>query len=377
MAKRDYYEVLGVAREATVEEVKLSYKKLARKYHPDVADDKADAEVRFREINEAYSVLSDQEKRAHYDRFGHVDPGAGASSYGGGGAGFGFDIEDIFESMFGMGRGQRGGGPNRAQRGSDIEHTLELTLEEVFSGVERELSVSSYQECSTCHGSRSKPGTKVETCVTCHGQGQVRQVSRVSFAQMSRIIPCPSCGGQGRIIIDPCEDCKGQGTIMRKKRVQVKVPPGVEEGQYIRMGGQGHAGSNGGPAGDLYVVLSIKPHDVFQRDGDDLSVQHKITFTEAALGASVDVPTLEGPVSIKVPSGTQSHTTFKLRGKGLANPRTLARGDLHVQVLVMVPTQLNDKQKNLLREYAGAGSEEAQGSHEKSWFGRIMDAILP
>jgi molecular chaperone DnaJ len=373
--KRDYYEVLGVSRTATIDEIKISYKKLARKYHPDVAEDKAEAEVKFREINEAYGVLCDDEKRAHYDRFGHQMP---ASSGFGGGSPFGdvFDLGDIFESVFGMGGGGGRGG-HRPQRGSDVKARLELTLEDVFKGIEQELTVPTDQECPSCHGSRAKAGTKPATCSQCHGTGQVRAVARTPFGQIIRTAPCAACAGQGKVVSEHCDECKGQGYVHKKKRVQVKVPPGVEDGNYIRMSGLGHAGANGGPPGDLFVVLEVKPHDIFARDGDDLFIDKPVAFTEAALGAEVEVPLLDGgTLRLKIPSGTQSHTVFKIRGKGLPNPRQMGRGDLHVRAVVMVPTQLNDKQKTLLKEYAEAGSQEAQGSNGKGWFGKIMDAIL-
>ncbi|MBM3463200.1 MAG: molecular chaperone DnaJ [Armatimonadetes bacterium] len=373
--KRDYYEVLRVERSASIEEIKLSYKKLARTYHPDVAENKADAEIHFREINEAYSVLSDHDKRAHYDRFGHAPPsGGGFGGFGGSPFGDMFDLGDIFESVFGMG-GMRGG-PNRPQRGQDIKETLQLTLEQVFTGTERELTVNTYQDCSTCNGTRSKPGTKPTACGQCGGAGQVKAVTRTPFGQVIRTAPCVACSGQGQTITDPCEDCKGAGHVFRKKRVNVKVPPGVDSGNYIRMSGLGDAGTNGGPPGDLFVVLEVKGHEVYQREGDDLFLEKAVTFTDAALGTEVEIPTLEGPTRIKIPAGMQSHTTFKVRGKGLPSARTRARGDLHARVIVMVPTHLNEKQKQLLKEYAGAGSQEAQGSNGRSWFGRIMDAIL-
>lgn len=378
VAKNDYYETLGVRRDATLEEIKLAYKKLARSYHPDVADDKAGAEVLFRQINEAYAVLSDDEKRTMYDRYGTVE-GVGASPFGGspfGGFGGGmFDLSDIFESVFaGVGGGGRGG--RRPQRGQDLKETLELILEEVLTGVEKELHVNTYDECGACRGTGAKAGTAPQTCGACGGIGQVKHVMRTQFGQIVRTAPCAACAGHGRVITEPCGDCKGKGHVFHKKRATVKVPPGVEEGNYIRLAGLGDAGINGGPPGDLFVVLQIKPHDVFAREGDDLNVDKPIFFTEAALGSEIEVPTLEGVnTKIHVPPGTQSHTTFKIRGKGLPNTRGARRGDLHVRVVVMVPTQLNEKQKQLLREYAEAGSQEAHG-HDRGWLGRIMDAIL-
>lgn len=377
LAKKDYYEVLGVQRECTLDEIKLAYKKLARKYHPDVADDKADAEIRFREINEAYAVLSDSEKRARYDRFGTADGpagGFGGNPFGGFGGGF-MDLSDIFESVFNMGGGGRGG--RRPQRGQDLKESLELTLEEVLTGVEKDLQVSSYDECADCQGSGARAGTSPRVCEECRGSGTVKHVITTGFGQVVRSGACVKCGGQGRVISDPCASCGGKGHALHKKRVLVKVPAGVEEGNYIRLTGLGDAGANGGPPGDLFVVLEIKAHEGFTREGDDLHVDRMITFTDAALGTSLEVKTLDGTSQpIKIPPGTQSHTVQRIRGKGLPNTRNGRRGDLQVRIVVMVPTQLNDKQKQLLREYAGAGSQEAHGHDGRSWFGRIVDAIL-
>ena len=376
MAKKDYYEILGVQRECTIEEIKLSYKKLARKYHPDVAEDKAEAEVRFREINEAYSVLADDKKRATYDRYGTVSgPAAdfGGSPFGGFGFG-GVDLSDILEQVF---MGGRGGGGRRARRGEDHEEILDLTLEDVLNGVDKEMEVSVYDECTRCQGSGAESGTEPRTCDECRGSGAVRHVVTSPFGQVVRTVACVKCAGRGSVITTPCSECKGHGHAMHRKRVSLKVPPGVDDGNYIRMAGLGDAGSNGGPHGDLIVFLRVKPHDVFRREREDLFLERPITFTDAALGSEIEVPTLEVPAAkIKVPAGTQSHTTFKIRGKGLPRGRGGSRGDLQVRVVVMVPTQLNDKQKQLLREYGAAGSQEAHGHHERGWFGRIVDAIL-
>jgi molecular chaperone DnaJ len=375
--KRDYYEVLGVSKDASTDQIKGAFKKLARTYHPDVAQDKAEAEIKFREINEAYSVLSDSDKRSHYDRFGHqAPPGAGGF---GGGSPFGdmFDLGDIFESVFGGMGGGGGRGGNRPTRGDDVKMSLELTLEEVFKGCERQLEVEIEAQCSTCKGSRCKPGSRPATCSQCQGTGQLKSVARTPFGQVVRSSPCLACRGQGQTVTDPCTECRGEGLVEERKKVSVKVPAGVDSGNYIRMTGYGNAGSLGGPPGDLYVELLVKPHEVFHREGDDLAVDKLITFTDAALGAEVEVPTLEGPSRLKVPHGTQSHTVFKVRGKGLPSMRRAgARGDLHVRAIVMVPTHLNDKQKSILQTYAAAGSQDAQLQSGKGWLGRIMDAIL-
>lgn len=378
MSTRDYYEILGVERSSTIEDIKLAYKKLARKYHPDVADDKAEAEVKFREINEAYSVLSDAEKRETYDRYGRVDGAGqgpfGGNPFGGGFGGFG-DLGDLLESFFGGGGGGRGG--RRPQRGQDIKETLELTLEEVLSGVEKELQVNPVTVCGGCQGSGAASGSAPQACGECRGTGTIKHVVSTGFGQVVRTGACVRCGGRGRVIADPCTDCKGQGHVLTKKRVTVKVPPGVSEGDYIRMTGLGDAGANGGPPGDLYVVLEVKPHEVFHREGSDLHLDRPITFTDAALGAEIEVGTLEGvQTRIKIPAGTQTHSTFKIRGKGLPSARGGRRGDLQVRVVVMVPTQLNEKQKQLLRDYGSAGSQEAHGHNGRSWFGRIYDAIV-
>ncbi|HEY4002965.1 MAG TPA: molecular chaperone DnaJ [Candidatus Xenobia bacterium] len=369
--KRDYYEVLGVLKECTQEEIKVAYRKLARTNHPDVAENRAEAEVKFREINEAYSVLSDENKRAHYDRFGHQMPA-------GGGPGDGFGdlfggLGDLFDVFFSGGGGQRGG-PNRPQRGSDLRQFIEITLEESFGGVEREIKYNSFALCGTCKGTRAKAGSKPETCPHCNGTGQIRQVVRTAFGQMVRTGACAACGGRGQMLKDLCDTCGGKGAVPTDRTVSVKIPPGVDSGQMIRMEGLGNAGMNGGPAGDLYLVITVKPHAHLNREGDDLFLLRRIVFTDAALGTEIEIETLEGKSKLKIPAGTQSGTVFKVRGKGMPVLQGYGRGDLHVEINVMVPTKLNDKQRKMLKEFAGAGSQEAE--EHKGFFQKVLDAIL-
>ncbi len=338
-----------------------------------MAENRAEAEVHFREINEAYSVLGDEQKRAHYDRFGHQVPGGGP---GGAGADFGDmfgGLGDLFDAFFGGGGGGRAN-PNRPQRGGDLRQFLEVTLEEAFTGVEREIKVSMAVTCTTCKGSRAKAGTSPETCPHCRGTGQLRQVVRTTFGQMVRTGVCAACAGTGQVIKEPCDACDGKGRIADERKVTVKIPPGIDTGQMIRMEGLGNAGTLGGPPGDLYLVITVKPHPHVNREGDNLFLNRRITFTEAALGSEIEVDTLEGTSRLKVPAGTQSGTVFKIRGKGMPVLQGYGRGDLHVEINVMVPTSLNDKQKKLLKEFAGAGSQEAE--EHKGFFQRVLDAFL-
>ncbi|MHB2015811.1 MAG: molecular chaperone DnaJ [Candidatus Xenobia bacterium] len=377
--KRDYYEVLGVVRTATTDEIKQAYRKLAKAHHPDISENRSEAEVKFREINEAYAVLSDSDKRAHYDRFGHQQPGgmgAGGADFSGFGDIFGGlgDIFDMFFDMRGGGGGGGRGGRPRPQRGPDIRQMVEVTLEQAFAGAEIEVKIQPTQECTTCKGSRMKPGSSPETCRQCGGSGVVRQVVRTSFGQMVRTGACPVCNGQGQMIRDVCEACSGKGRTIVDRTLQVKVPPGVDTGQWIRIEGAGHAGALGGPPGDLYLAVNVKPHATITREGDDLFTQLRITFTDAALGSETEVKTLEGSIKLKVNAGTQSGQEFKVKGKGMPVLQGYGRGDLYVKIQVMTPTSLNDKQKKLLREFAAAGSQEAE--EHKGFFQKVLDAIL-
>lgn len=351
MSKRDYYEVLGLAKDASDEEIKKSYRRLAMKFHPDRNNGDKGAEDSFKEVKEAYEVLSDANKRAAYDRYGHnaFDPRAGgpngAGGFGGEGAGgFADAFGDIFSEIFGQGRG---GGRSNVYRGADLRYNMELTLEQAANGWATEIRVPAWEECGTCHGSGAKPGTQPKTCSTCGGHGSVRMSQGFFSVQQT----CPTCHGSGKEVSDPCTACHGQGRTKKNKTLEVNIPAGIDEGQRIRLAGKGEPGLNGGPAGDLYVEIHIKPHEIFQRDGDDLHTELPISFATAALGGDVEVPTLAGHATVTIPEGTQTGKTFRLRGKGVKGLRTGHMGDLYIHVTIETPVKLTDKQKKLLREF--------------------------
>ena len=349
--KRDFYEVLGVPKNASEDEIKKSYRKLAMKYHPDRNQGDASAEVKFKEAKEAYEMLSDAEKRAAYDQFGHagVDPnmrGPGAGGAGGAGfGGFGETFGDIFGDIFGQARRQQGGG-RQVFRGNDLSYAMEVTLEEAAAGKESEIRIPSYDECDTCHGTGAKAGTSPKTCGTCQGQGVVQM--RQGFFSVQQT--CPHCRGSGKIITDPCSPCHGQGKIKRQKTLEIKIPAGIDDGMRIRSTGNGEPGTNGGPPGDLFIEIRIKKHDVFQRDGDDLHCAVPISFTTAALGGEISVPTLSGEAAIDLPEGTQTGKQFRLRGKGIKGVRSSFPGDLYCHITVETPVKLTEHQRKLLRE---------------------------
>lgn len=347
--KRDYYEVLGVARGASEQEIKSSYRKLAMQFHPDRNPNNPDAEEKFKEATEAYAVLADGEKRALYDRFGH----AGVSNAGGGGfdASAFQDLTDIFGDFFGFGDIFGGGGRRRgrAQRGADLREDVNLEFEEAVFGTETKVVVRRHESCEECRGSGAAPGKAPVACRSCAGRGQVRY--QQGFFSIART--CPTCQGTGSVITDPCQKCKGEGRILRQKTVETKVPAGVEDGTRIRFNGLGEAGAFGGPAGDLYVVLHVKEHAFFERDGNDLHCVVPISFTQAALGAEIRVPTLEGEQILKVPDGTQSGTTLRLRGKGVPVLNGHGKGDLFVEVRIQTPGKLSKRQRELLQELEG------------------------
>jgi molecular chaperone DnaJ len=374
MAKRDFYETLGVAKNASDEEIKKAYRKLAMKFHPDRNPDSKQAEDKFKEAKEAYEMLSDPQKREAYDRFGHagVDPNVG----GGGGAGAGFSggfsdaFGDIFGDIFGGGGGRQRGGP-QVYRGADLRYNLDITLEQAANGFDTTIRVPSWDECDTCHGSGAKPGTSATTCGTCGGHGQVRMQQGFFSIQQT----CPKCHGSGKVIADPCSPCAGSGRVKRNKTLEVKIPAGIDDGMRIRSTGNGEPGMNGGPPGDLYVEIHIKQHAVFQRDGDDLHCEMPISFAKAALGGEIEVPTLSGKVSFSVPEGTQSGKTFRLRSKGVKGVRSGFPGDLFCHVVVETPIKLTDRQKDLLREFeqltAEGGAKHSPQS--KSWMDKVKE----
>ncbi len=363
MSKRDYYEVLGVSRTATTVEIKKAYRKLAMKYHPDRNSGK-EAEAKFKEAKEAYEVLCDEQKRAAFDQFGHagVDPSAGAGGGGFGGGSFSDIFGDMFGDIFGGVRGQ--GGP-RAQRGADMGYNLELSLEDAVKGTTVKIRIPTLERCDACGGSGAKKGSSPKTCSTCGGAGQVRMQQGFFIAQQT----CPTCHGKGTVVDDPCDVCHGQGRIKKHKTLSVDVPAGVDSGDRIRLAGEGEAGELGGPAGDLYVQVAVKKHPIFERDDANLYCEVPIAFTTAALGGELEVPTLEGKVSLKIPAGTQTHKLFRIRGKGVKPVRGGAVGDLLCRVVLETPIHLNAEQKALLEQLdqslQGGGSKHSPNAH--SW----------
>jgi molecular chaperone DnaJ len=384
MAKRDYYTTLGVNRDASEEDIKKSYRKLAMKHHPDRNPDDKASEEKFKEAKEAYEVLTNAKKRAAYDQFGHagVDPSvgfgaAGARGFGGqeGFGGFADAFGDIFGEIFG---GQAGGGRGRGNgvyRGADLRYNLELSLEEVARGTEAKIRIPTLEPCATCHGSGAKPGTQPKTCPACHGQGQVR-VSQGFFSIQQT---CPQCHGAGKIIPEPCATCGGAGRIKKHKTLSVKIPEGVDQDDRIRLTGEGEAGLNGGPSGDLYVVVSLKPHPVFQRENSDLHCEMPISFATAALGGEIEIPTLDGHAKIKIPTETQSGQVFRLRNKGIKAVRSSVHGDLYCHVAIETPVKLTGRQKELLREFETINGEDParHNPRAKNWLDRVREFFGP
>ncbi len=361
MAKRDYYEVIGVERNASEDEIKKAFRKLARQYHPDVNPGDKEAEEKFKEINEAYEILSDKEKRRRYDQFGHAgnDPNGfggfgGFEGFGGfGGADMG-GFGDIFDMFFGGG-GSRARGP---EKGADLRLELELEFSEAVFGVEKDIEIMRTEECPTCDGSGAKPGTTPSKCGSCHGTGQIKITQQTAFGHFQTVKTCNECGGTGQIISSPCPECHAKGRVRKKRTLNVNIPAGVDNGSRIRLNGEGEPGRRGGPPGDLYIYLQVKPHEIFERQGVNIHLELPITFVQAALGAELEVPTLEGKASLKIPEGTQSHTVFRLKGQGVPRLRGLGRGDLLVQVEIRTPQKLSEEQKELLREFAKTCRED-------------------
>ncbi|MBR3906234.1 MAG: molecular chaperone DnaJ [Clostridia bacterium] len=371
--KRDYYEVLGVQKNATADEIKKAYRKMAKECHPDLHPNDKEAEERFKELNEANEVLSDPDKRARYDQFGHEGPNMGG--FGGGAGGFGgFDfggmggMGDIFDQLFGgMGGGaQRRNGP---QQGNDLRYDLRISFEEAVFGCEKSFEFSRSENCDQCHGTGAKPGTQPQTCPVCKGTGQVR----VSGGFMVTVRACSHCGGTGKVIQEKCPGCSGAGRVRRRRTATVKVPAGIDNGQTIVMNGQGEPGRNGGPNGDLYISVTVRPHKLFKRDGLNLHLDLPISFTQAALGADIDVPTIDGKTtSFRIPEGTQNDTEFRIKGQGVQQLRSTYKGDLVLHIRVEVPRKLNEKQKDLLREF----EKETTGREyekQKSFLDKMKD----
>ena len=379
--KRDYYEVLGVSKDADAKEIKKAYRKLAMKYHPDKNPGDKAAEEKFKEINEAYEVLSDEEKRSTYDRFGHdglngqagFGGGQGFGGFGGSG-GFG-GFEDIFGDIFGSGFGGFGGsgGSSRRRgprRGADIRQSVTIKFEEAAFGKKIKVKINRSEECDECHGSGAKPGTTKKTCPTCHGSGTVQSVQRTPFGNIASQRTCSTCNGEGEINDSPCNKCHGKGSVRKTKTIEVDIPAGIDDGQMIKLSGQGEVGEKGGPRGDLYIVVNVQKHEIFTREGYDVYIEMPIRFTQAALGDKLEVPTLDGKVSYNLPEGTQTGTVFRLREKGIPKLRSNSRGDQYVKVIIDTPKKLNDEQKELLRKF-----DESCGNkvHEKqrSWKSKI------
>lgn len=376
LAQRDYYEVLGVPRNATEADIKKAFRTLARKYHPDVNKDDPGAADKFKEVNEAYQVLSDSERRARYDQFGHAAEnmgGAGGNPFGQGDfQGFG----DIFDMFFGGGRGQRGQrGP---ARGADLEYNLELSLEEAAFGATKEIRIPRTEDCETCHGSGARSGTQPTTCSKCRGTGQIQVAQNTVFGRFVNVATCDRCGGEGKIIESPCPTCRGRGRVQKYHTVEVNVPGGVDTGQRLRMPGFGEAGEKGGPPGDLYIVMRVRPDRRFQREGDDLISRAEISFAQAALGTEIEVPTLDGSETVKVPEGTQHGDTIRLKGKGVKHLRGSGRGDQHVVISIKTPTRMSEQERELLREFAALRGEKTghqDGKDNKGFFDKVKDAL--
>ncbi|KTD43733.1 molecular chaperone DnaJ [Legionella quateirensis] len=369
MEQRDYYELLEVSRGASDAEIKKAYRKLAMKYHPDRNPDDASAEEKFKEIQKAYAILSDPQKRSAYDQFGHAGVDASGGGHGGFGGfgGFGDVFEDIFENIFSGGRGQ--GRQSRGQRGSDLQFNVQLTLEEAATGKEVEITVPRHGTCTVCSGSGAKKGTSPKTCETCNGIGQVRIQQGFFSIQQT----CPSCHGEGKTISDPCTSCHGQGRIRESKKLTVKIPAGVDNGDRVRLSGEGEAGIHGGGPGDLYVQINVKTHSIFERHENDLHCEVPISFITAALGGSIEVPTLEGRVTLKIPEETQTGKVFRLRGKGMKSVRGHGQGDLLCKVVVETPVNLSREQKELLTKLQES-LESAKSNHSprsSSWFAGV------
>ena len=370
--KRDYYEVLGVSKSASEAEIKKAYRKLAKENHPDLHPGDKAAEARFKEVNEAYEVLSDADKKARYDQYGHagVDPNFGAGGFGGGfDGGFDFgDLGDIFGSFFGGGfGGGRRTNPNAPQRGESIRMSIAISFEEAAFGCEKEVTVERYETCDTCHGNGCAPGTSPEVCPDCHGTGTVQQRRQTPMGVFATSSPCPKCGGKGRIIHQPCKDCRGTGAVRKKKTIQASIPAGIDNGQTISIRGQGNAGKNGGPAGDLLITITVRPHELFRREGTSVLCEAPITFTQAVLGAELEIPTIDGKVKYTIPEGTQTGTTFRLRGKGIPNVNGRGRGDQFVTVHIETPRNLNREQKEALRKFSET-LKENNYEERKSFF---------
>lgn len=374
MAKRDYYEVLGVSKTASDDELKKAYRTLAKKYHPDLNGGDKECEEKFKEVNEAYEVLSDPQKRARYDQFGHEDPRAGgAGGYGDFTGGFGGGFDDIFSAFFGGGFGgaQRARGP---ERGNDLRYDLTITFEEAAFGCEKEITVTREENCEECGGTGAKKGTSPTTCPTCKGTGQVQSFINTPIGRVSNVRVCDACHGSGKIIKDPCPKCNGRGRVRRNRKISIKIPAGIDNGMQIPLRRQGEPGLRGGENGDLYIFVTVRPHKLFTRENYDLYCDVTVSFTQAALGGEIDVPTLNGMTKYNLPEGTQPGAVVRLRGQGIQNLRGAGKGDLYIKINVEIPRRLTEKQKELLRQFdESVTGKEYEG--KKSFFDRVKDAF--
>jgi molecular chaperone DnaJ len=372
VSKRDYYEVLGVDKGAGGEDIKKAFRKAARQYHPDV-NKAADAEEKFKEAKEAYDVLSDDQKRATYDRYGHVDPNQGMGGGGFNGGDFG-GIGDIFDMFFGGGGGQRRN-PNAPQRGNDLQYSMTIEFKEAVFGKEMDITIPRTESCDTCRGTGAKAGTKPETCSVCKGSGQQEVIQNTAFGRIVNRRVCSACNGQGTTVKEKCGDCHGAGKVKKQRKIHVKIPAGVDDGAQLRVTGEGESGTKGGPSGDLYIVIRVKSHEFFEREGDDIYCEIPLTFAQAALGDEIEIPTLTEKVKLKIPSGTQTGTYFRLKGKGVPRLRGYGQGDQHVKVVVVTPSNLTDEQKELLRQFSGLNGE-LMHDKQQSLFERMKKAFL-
>lgn len=369
MSKRDYYEVLGIDKGASKEEIKKAYRKMARTYHPDVSEEENAAD-KFKEAKEAYEVLSNEQKRAQYDQFGHA--GAESQGYGGGAQDFG-GFGDIFDMFFGG--GGRRQDPNAPQQGADLQYSMVLDFEEAIFGKETDVTIPKEENCETCHGSGAKPGTKAETCSFCDGSGQLNMEQNTPFGRVVNRRVCHHCSGSGKIIPEKCTTCSGLGKVKKNKTIHISIPAGIDEGHQIRVSGKGDPGVNGGPPGDLFVVIQVRSHEFFEREGDHIYCELPLTFVQAALGDEIEVPTVHGKVMLKVPAGTQTGKMFRMKSKGAPNVRGSGQGDQHVQVRVITPNKLTDRQKEIFREFNEISGNEATDEQEGSFFQRFKNAF--
>lgn len=370
MSKRDYYEVLGVSKDASKDEIKKAYRKLARKYHPDVNNEDGAAD-KFKEAKEAYEVLGDEQKRPQYDQFGHAGTQGGQGGFGGAEDFGGFG--DIFDMFFGGGGRRRD--PNAPRQGADLQYTMTLGFEEAVFGKDTDIEIPKEENCDTCDGSGAKPGTKPETCSHCNGTGQLNVEQNTPFGRVVNRRVCNHCQGTGKIIPEKCNTCGGTGKVKQRKKIHLNIPAGIDEGQQIRVPGQGEPGVNGGPAGDLYVVMQVQTHEFYEREGDNIYCEMPITFTQAGLGDEVEIPTVHGKVKLKVPAATQNGKMFRLKGKGVPNVRGYGHGDQHVMIRVVTPTNLTDRQKELLREFNEISGDQPTDEQHGTFFQRVKRAF--